>query len=337
MSWSKPWLWVSPALAHKVSPTALNLLTSLTPAQAERWRPFLWNGLEFPNRLGIAGGVDKNAENIQAWWKLGCGFVEIGTVTPRPQPGNTPPVVARDTVQTALWNRMGFPSAGVDRVLERLQKLPRPFLTPVFANIGKNAMTPLERAHEDYILLLHKLQNNVDGFVVNISSPNTQGLRELLQPDRLRDFLGPLMQTQTGVHKKPVLLKISPDLDEAELDRVLNISYELGIDGWVLVNTSQQLRDGLDFPKEGGVSGRPLAPRSREFLQKSLRVLGKKRDGKLLVSVGGVMDAADVEDRLVLGADLVQVYSALIFGGPWFFKKVAKCQQVKTQKVPAPL
>jgi len=313
----------------------LNAITVLSPAQPPRWQSFTWRGLEFQNRLGIAGGVDKNAQNIHAWWSLGCGFIEIGTVTPRPQPGNTPPVVARNSVQESLWNRMGFPSAGADRVKRRLQQIPRPFQTPIFANIGKNAMTPLERASEDYIQLLNQLQDSVDGFVVNISSPNTAGLRELLKPQNLRGFLDPILNSHCHT-QKPILLKISPDLEEDELDRVLTISHEQGVDGWVMTNTSQQLREGNNFPKEGGVSGRPLAPRSREFLQKSLRLLGKRRDGKLVVSVGGVMSAEDVADRLQLGADLVQVYSALIFQGPWFFKKVAKCQQVKTLPILAP-
>jgi dihydroorotate dehydrogenase len=225
---------------------------------------------------------------------------------------------------------MGFPSKGVDRVLKHLAKLSRPYRTPIFANIGKNAMTPLERAHEDYVLLMQALRSYVDGFVVNISSPNTKGLRDLLKPERLREFLSPIMQANK-TQPLPVLLKLSPDLSDEELAEAFNISFEQGVDGWILTNTSQHLREGLSFPEEGGVSGRPLAPRSREFLQKSLRLLGKRRDGKLIVSVGGVMSAADVEERLDLGADLVQVYSALIFQGPWFFKKVAKCQQIKAQ------
>lgn len=322
----KPWLWLPASLAHKVSPTVLNSITCLTPSTPPEWRSFSWRGLEFPNRLGIAGGVDKNAENIRAWWALGCGFVEIGTVTPLPQPGNTPPVVARDVSHEALWNRMGFPSQGVARVRRRLENLKRPFATPVFANIGKNAATPLEQAHGDYVQLLGQLRGLVDGFVINISSPNTKGLRELLKPERLREFLQPIVDSLPAQHE-PVLLKLSPDLEDDELERVLQISHEFGLDGWVLTNTSQGLRDGLDFPKEGGVSGRPLAERSKEFLQKTMRMLGNRRPGKLVVSVGGVMSNDDVNERLALGADLVQVYSALIFEGPFFFKKVAKCQQ----------
>jgi dihydroorotate dehydrogenase len=336
VSFTRPWLWISASLAHKISPTALNALTVLSPKTPPRWRSFEWRGLEFPNRLGIAGGVDKNAENIRAWWALGCGFVEIGTVTPRPQPGNTPPVVSRFTPKEALWNRMGFPSHGADKVLKNLKKITRPYQTPVFANIGKNAMTSLEGASEDYLLLMQKLHTEVDGFVVNISSPNTKGLRELLKPERLNDFLDPLLtpETRRSTCGKPVLLKLSPDLSDSELESALEVSLERGVDGWILTNTSQGLREGLNFPDEGGVSGRPLAARSREFLQKSLRILGKRRDGKLLISVGGVMSPADVEERLSMGADLVQVYAALIFQGPWFLKKVAQCLQIQPNRVP---
>ncbi len=322
----KPWLWLPASIAHKISPTVLNSLTLLAPKKPPEWGRFTWRDLHFPNRLGIAGGVDKNAENIRAWWALGSGFMEIGTVTPMPQPGNTPPVMARDVSHAALWNRMGFPSQGVERVRKRLTGLKRPFATPVFANIGKNATTPLEKAHTDYVHLIGQLHGLVDGFVVNISSPNTKGLRELLQPERLREFLAPIMAARPNQHD-PIMLKLSPDLEDGELERVLAISSELGIDGWVLTNTSQGLREGLNFPKEGGVSGRPLAGLSKDFLQKTMRLLGPKRSGKLIVSVGGVMSSEDVRERLELGADLVQVYSALVFEGPLFFRKVAKWQQ----------
>lgn len=322
MSGVKPWLWLSPTLAHKLSPTVLKSLSLFGSARPPEWRPLDWRGLHFPNRLGVAGGVDKDGQNIKAWWSLGAGFLEIGTITPQPQPGNTPPVLGRDVGKEALWNRLGFPSQGVARVKKRLLEVKRPFATPVFANIGKNASTPLEAASADYMELLQQLRGIVDGFVVNISSPNTKGLRDLLKPERLQGFLQPILAGKN----EPVLLKLSPDMEDEELDRVLGISHDLGIDGWILTNTSQGIREGLGFPKEGGVSGRPLAGRSKELLSRALRLLGPRREGKLIVSVGGVMSAQDVIERLQMGADLVQVYSALIFEGPYFFRKVAKCQ-----------
>jgi dihydroorotate dehydrogenase len=278
--------------------------------------------LKFPNRIGVAGGVDKNAQNVQAWWALGAGFVEVGTVTPRPQKGNTPPIVDRDLLHEALWNRMGFPSHGVRKVKARLLRLPRPFLAPVFANLGKNAVTPLESATADYLELLRELHGIVDAFVVNISSPNTKGLRDLLKPENLQGFLRPILAQK----REPVLLKLSPDMHDDEMERALTLSNDLGIDGWIFTNTSQGLREGLDFPKEGGVSGRPLAERSKEVLRQAIGILGPRRAGKLIVSVGGVMTPADVSERLALGADLVQAYSALIFEGPYFFRKVAQWQ-----------
>jgi dihydroorotate dehydrogenase len=319
----KPWLWLSPSLAHKVSPLALKGLGWITPGQPESWNAFEWRRLHFPNRLGIAGGVDKDARNIRSFWNLGAGFLEIGTITPRPQPGNTPPVLDRDVVHQALWNRLGFPSQGVQRVKRRLQSLRRPYPAPIFLNIGKNASTPIEHASQDYIELLSELAGIGDGFVVNISSPNTKGLRDLLRPDKLKEFLIPIARArpETG---EPLLLKLSPDMEDRELGQVLEISHDLGIDGWVLTNTSQGLRDGLNFPREGGVSGRPLSQRSKEVLRRTLELLGPRRNGKLVVSVGGVMSPEEVNERLAMGADLVQVYSVLIFEGPFFFRKVAR-------------
>ncbi len=327
----KPWLWLSPALAHKLTPAVLNGMSLFDHEAPPEWRSFDWRGLHFPNRLGIAGGVDKDAQNVKAWWSLGAGFLEVGTVTPLPQPGNSPPVVDRDVSHEALWNRLGFPSQGVKRVRERLERLKRPFAAPLFVNIGKNAHTPLDQAQSDYALLLNELRGKTDGFVINISSPNTKGLRELLKPERLRDFLEPIMTALPKAKREPMFLKISPDLERDELERVLEISHLLGMDGWILTNTSQGLRDGLAFPQEGGVSGRPLASRSKEFLQTTLDILGKNRAGKLIVSVGGVMSAEDVNERLEIGADLVQVYAALIFEGPYFFRKVARWQQANPQ------
>jgi len=322
----KPWLWLSPSLAHKLSPAVLNGLTLLSPCRPFEWRAWEWRGLHFPNRLGLAGGVDKDAQNVEAWWRLGAGFIEVGTITPKPQPGNPPPVVDRDVPREALWNRLGFPSQGVRRVKQRLLKVPRPHKTPIFANIGKNASTSLEDAHHDYIELLQELNDVVDGFVINISSPNTKGLRELLKPARLREFLAPILSARPP-GGRPVLLKLSPDLQDDELQAVLNISFELNIDGWVLTNTSQGLREGLKFPDEGGVSGRPLTSRSLELLKRTVALLGERREGRAIISVGGVMSAQDVAERLNAGADLVQVYSALIFEGPYFFRKVAKWQR----------
>lgn len=302
----------------------LSLLNS--EKKPPEWRPFTWRGLQFPNRLGIAGGVDKDARNVEAWWSLGSGFVEVGTITPRPQSGNPPPVVDRDVSHRAIWNRLGFPSQGLEAAEKRLRQLKRPFPAPLFANVGKNATTPLAEAHKDYALLLERLKPWVDGFVINISSPNTKGLRDLLEPDRLREFLHSSLASLKG-DRPPILLKLSPDMKDDETARVLDLSIEAGIDGWIISNTSQSIREGLPFPDEGGVSGSPLAARSKQLLQHVIQLLGPRKKDRLLISVGGVLSAADVQERLDMGADLVQCYAALIFEGPRFFRQVAKCQQ----------
>lgn len=307
---------------------AVKVYGRFRPLQTLTWSPFTWRGLEFNNRLGIAGGVDKDASQVEAWWTLGPGFMEVGTVTPMPQPGHSGYRLGRDRSQEAVWNRLGFPSRGVEQVVQQLKRLYQPRFTPIFANVGKNHSTPLETAHLDYISCLRKLRGLVDGFVINLSSPNTKGLRDLLKPENLKDFLGAIMEDNRqylrGDWPTPVLLKISPDLSDTELAVALDTSLHLGVDGWVLTNSSQGLRGGLNFPPEGGVSGRPLASASKRLLRQALDHLGERRGDRLLVSVGGVLSPEDVFERLEMGADLVQVYSALLFRGPFFFRQVAE-------------
>ncbi len=329
----KPWLWLPTKVAHDLSPFYLQARAFMARPVALEWRPLAWRGLRFANRLGLAGGVDKDGSAIPAWWTLGPGFVEIGTVTPRPQGPNPGKIMARDIPRRALWNKMGFPSAGVERVAGHLAKLHRPYHTPVLVNIGKNRSTPNEKAADDYVDCLQRLHDAADAFVVNVSSPNTSGLRELLKPANLSGFLSPILSArdQAGrqrtvdgaLRPKPVLLKISPDLTPSDLDNALLVSCELGIDGWIVSNTTLSRRPGSPFPAEGGVSGEPLAELSRRTLVSALKTLGPRRDGKLVVSAGGALSPDDVRERLDLGADLVQVYSALIFSGPGFFRQVA--------------
>lgn len=323
---AKPWLVLPASFAHHWAPKAIKILSPFSTQKTPEWRSFTWKNLEFKNPLGISGGVDKDAENVSDWSRLGAGFVEVGTITPRPQPGNSGKVVDRANDRLAVWNRMGFPSKGLEYSYQKLLQLSRPYPVPVFANIGKNASTPLEQAAEDYLICMKKLMNLVDGFVVNISSPNTVGLRELLKPQNLAGFLKPLLEelSASPVTSKPLLLKLSPDMSREDLESALDASCELGIDGWILTNTSVQIREGLRFPKEGGVSGLPLRERSAECLRWAVEHLGPRKQGKLLISSGGILSAEEILRRLDLGADLVQVYAALIFEGPTFFRKVAR-------------
>lgn len=322
----KPWLWFSPQFAHDVAPLALRIGAALQTQDIPIWLPLKWKGLEFPNRLGVAGGVDKDADLIEEWWAYGAGFVEVGTITPRAQGPNPGRIIDRDLPSKALWNKMGFPGSGLQIARENLRDLPSRRRTPVFVNIGKNRETSNDDAVRDYAECLQTLSGFADAFVVNISSPNTSGLRELLQPARFRKFLGGVLaaRNKTQSPETPVLLKISPDADDADLQRLVHQACELGIDGFIATNTTLARNHGSPFPPEGGVSGSPLASRSKDVLKIVREAVTASGGDQLLVSAGGVLSAEDVRERLELGADLVQVYSALIFEGPGFFRSVAK-------------
>ncbi len=330
----KPWLLLPVKVAHDIAPIALKLGAAFQTSDIPKWNPLKWKGLTFPNRLGLAGGVDKDGELIEEWWAYGAGFVEIGTVTPKPQGPNPGKIMGRDLESRALWNRMGFPGSGADVALANLRDLPTKRRTPVFVNIGKNRDTAKDEAAKDYAECIRTLAGFADAFVVNISSPNTSGLRELLQPKQLQRFLGAVLAARTKVEQDsprstPVLLKLSPDAENSALRTVVEVACELGIDGFIATNTTLAREHGSPFPPEGGVSGAPLASRSKEVLHQLRDALGNNKGERLLVSVGGVMSPEDVRERLSLGADLVQVYSGLIFEGPGFFKNVAKAMNTR--------
>ncbi|HVK61478.1 MAG TPA: quinone-dependent dihydroorotate dehydrogenase [Bdellovibrionales bacterium] len=320
----KIWLSLPPKVAHDLAPLGLKLAATFREPKAYEWMPFDWKGIHFPNRLGIAGGVDKNGSLIEEWWTFGPGFIEIGTVTPKPQEPNSGKIIDRDEFRGALWNKMGFPSAGVYEVRENLRDISVDRVTPIFANIGKNRTTENDRAAEDYAECIDALSGLVDAFVVNISSPNTSGLRELFQPKHLSRFLGTVLaaRNKSDDPNTPVLLKLSPDLEENELRTVVETAGALGINGFVATNTTLGREYGSPFPKEGGVSGRPLAERSKATLRALISELGSSRKNQLIISAGGIMTPDDVKERLDLGADLVQVYTSLIYNGPGFFRQV---------------
>lgn len=328
----KPWLLIPPKLAHDLAPIGLDLLATFRELETPVWRPFSWNGIEFKNRLGIAGGVDKDGASVESWWKFGAGFIEIGTVTPFAQGPNNGKIIDRDTEREALWNRMGFPGVGAKRVRENLSDLPRPRATPIFMNIGKNRATPNDKAAGDYIACLRELDGLADAWVVNISSPNTTGLRDLFKPAAFRAFLEPLLEERTKLRTRAMLLKLSPDLTDEDLENVVTTASQMGLDGFIATNTTLAREPGMHFSNEGGVSGRPLAARSKATLSKVLQILGSTRKDKLIISAGGVIEPDDVLERLALGADLVQVYAALIFHGPWFFDRVTRRMELPQAK-----
>lgn len=275
-------------------------------------------GLRFPNPLGLAAGMDKDARALGAWWALGFGFAEVGTLTPRPQEGNPRPRLFRLVEDRALINRMGFNNRGAEEAAKRLKRFRERGLSfPVGVNLGKNRDTPLERAAEDYLKALEVLEPYGDYFVLNVSSPNTPGLRTLQEGPFLDELLS---QLRPGT-KKPLLLKVAPDLTLEALDQVVALCLKHGLEGLVAVNTTWE-RPNLKSPlagEAGGLSGRPLKGRALEMLR-HLSGVG----GLTLVSVGGVEGPEDVWERLKLGARLVQVYTGFVYGGPLFPRRVLK-------------
>lgn len=284
-------------------------------------------GLTFPSPVGLAAGLDKNGVAIDLWASLGFGFVEVGTVTPGAgQPGNDKPRLARLKPDRALVNRMGFNNRGADALATRLAA--RRSKIPVGANLGKAKLTPNERAAEDYVLGLRAVWSHVDYVTLNVSSPNTPGLRDLQAVDALAPLLSAVVEENRrlaashSAQPRPILLKISPDLADADLDRVADVAIEATIDGIIATNTTLR-RDGLSAPPpiEGGISGAPLAARAAECAERLARRVG----GRLpIVGVGGIESGQDAYDRLARGASLVQVYTSLIYGGPGLPGRIAE-------------
>lgn len=319
---TRPWLWMPSRLGHDLTPYLLPFVSHLTPGFDNQWSPREWRDLHFANPLGIAGGVDKSGRCLNAWRKLGVGFVEVGTITPEPQTPNGGIIMSRDTPHRALWNKMGFPNVGADALVARLQKVQKN-KTPLFINIGKNRWTKNNRAFFDYAVCIAKLNGYADAFVVNLSSPNTTGLRDLLRESELKIFLESLRHEVSGSLRQPMLLKLSPDMDVNTLEMALEVSSPF-VDGWTLTNTTKQRYEGSSFPaNEGGVSGRPLTSLSRKALEIAAPIK-KKHPEKLLISVGGIESAEEIVRRLELGADLVQFYTALVFKGPFFVRNTIK-------------
>lgn len=278
-------------------------------------------GLDFPNPLGLAAGFDKDGVAVGPLLDLGFGFVEVGTVTPRPQAGNPRPRLHRLTPHEALINSLGFPNQGMRQVAARLRRLRG--LGIIGINLGKGRDTPLESATQDYLACLDALYALGSYVVINVSSPNTQGLRQLQGKEQLADLTqavtqrGRQLASQAGIPPRPVLLKISPDLTWPELDDVLAVAAESGIHGIVATNTTTS-RAGIDqryASLPGGLSGRPLRERSTEVV----RYISQHTEGQIpIIGVGGVFTASDVWEKLEAGASLVQTYTGFVYQGPTF-------------------
>lgn len=279
-------------------------------------------GLYFPNPVGLAAGMDKNARAVPVWPALGFGFVEIGSVTALAQPGNPKPRLFRLPEDKALINRMGFNNQGAEAVANRLRALQREhekLPVPLGINLGKSKATPLEQAPQDYLQSLAALWEHGDYFAVNVSSPNTPGLRRLQDGERLEELLAAVTGfAKSQAQPKPILLKIAPDLTWEQLDGILGLAGRYQLAGIIATNTTVG-REGLKTPVDeaGGLSGRPLQKRSLEVL----RYL-REHTALPVVSVGGVFTARDVLERLEAGAVLVQIYTSLIYEGPTLLRRL---------------
>lgn len=289
-------------------------------------------GLTFKNPIGLAAGFDKDAKLIDELACFGFGFIEIGTLTPKPQPGNDKPRLFRLPQDQALINRMGFNNGGVLAAVERLKK--RKSGVIVGGNIGKNKNTPNERALDDYAYCIEALYPVVDYFVVNVSSPNTPGLRDLQEKEPLRKLLTFVKaQVASKIIYKPVLLKIAPDLTVEQLDDVIEILKETKTDGIIATNTTIS-RDGLSISADvvqqigaGGLSGKPLTRHSTEVIRYLRNQLGSDFP---IIGVGGIMSVEDAIDKLNAGADLIQLYTGFVYEGPGFVKRIVKALEKKS-------
>lgn len=284
--------------------------------------PVVCAGLTFPNVLGMAAGFDKDARVVEGLSLLGFGHIEVGTLTPRPQAGNPQPRIFRLVEDQALINRMGFPNAGVEAAVARLRRLAvrsRPYVLGV--SLGKQKETPLADAAADYLAVMRAVYQYSDYLAINISSPNTPGLRELQGRRYLEELLSQLktagreQAAQNNHAPRPIFVKIAPDLSWAELDEILAAIDATGIDGIIATNTTLQ-RDGLVGVRRdetGGLSGLPLRDRSTAIIA----TIAQQTGGRLpIIGVGGIAEAADVRAKLDAGATLVQLYTALVYGGP---------------------
>ena len=278
-------------------------------------------GLNFENPVGIAAGFDKNATHISEFEKFGFGFIEIGTVNPKPQHGNQKKRLFRLKEDTAIINRMGFNNDGVTKIKNRLKKN---FNVLIGGNIGKNKVTPNSQAKNDYIICFKELYNYVDYFVVNVSSPNTPGLRELQSKEFLNDLFIDLNKLRSNeTIKKPILIKISPDLSKEKILEILEVIDTNNIDGLIATNTT------IDYPnlksknknETGGLSGAPLYDKSNEVIS----FISKKTNGKLpIIGVGGISTPEQAVKKIEAGAHLIQLYTGIIYEGPGIVRKINK-------------
>ena len=321
---------LDPEQGHRLTLRLLELAGSLAPLRSMLKRVFSYPefsqpvqvfGLTFANPVGLAAGYDKDGRAMHGLACLGFGHLELGTVTPKPQTGNPPPRLFRLPEDQALINRMGFPNSGAERLVARLARRPKDIVIGV--NIGKGADTPLGSAAEDYLLLLLKLQPFTDYLAVNVSSPNTLGLRQLQARLQLQGLLQAIAEARAerGDPRIPILVKLAPDLSDAELEDAVQVIVETGMDGVIATNTTTS-RPGLRSPlreQQGGLSGGPLRERALEVIHK----IHDLTAGSLpVIAVGGILGPSDAAEALQAGAAMVQIYTGLVYRGPGLVREI---------------
>lgn len=311
-------------------PFSLNLLKKMLGDWSNGKQSKHIAGIRFSNIVGLAAGFDKDAKYLKVWKKLGFGFVEIGTVTPKPQDGNPKPRLFRLVKDHAIINRMGFNNSGLDAVKQRLKKRPKGLV--VGGNIGKNKITENQFAANDYLLCFDTLYDYVDYFVINVSSPNTPGLRDLQSITELEHIVAPILKTRELLKKQgkfhvPVFVKFAPDITDEQLAEIIQFVNNTTLEGIVLTNTTIS-RDNLLTPINevetigaGGLSGKPLFEKSTDILAKARTMLNKD---KLIIGVGGIFTGKDALKKIQAGADLIQIYTGFVYKGPALIGEILK-------------
>jgi dihydroorotate dehydrogenase len=323
---------LDPERAHHAAFAALDAQAALGLARV--WaghlppsKPLEVMGLTFPNAVGLAAGLDKDAKHLRGLAQLGFGFIEVGTLTPKPQPGNPTPRMFRLVEHEALINRLGFNNGGVEDAVRRLER--RDVRVPVGVNIGKNAVTPIEHAADDYLIALRAVYATADYITVNISSPNTKNLRDLQAPDSVAALVSKLTREGEKLAKKhgqrkPVAVKIAPDIDDGLIADVVAAIIDAGADAIISSNTTIS-RDGVGqhcFAKEaGGLSGAPLTARADAVLGNVVKAAAGRVP---IIGVGGIMSVADARRKLDIGASLIQIYTGMLYRGPGFVGELVR-------------
>jgi dihydroorotate dehydrogenase len=323
---------LDPERAHHAAFAALDAQAALGLARV--WagqlpvpKPVTVMGLSFPNRVGLAAGLDKDAKHLRGLSQLGFGFIEVGTLTPKPQPGNPTPRMFRLPEHEGLINRLGFNNGGVDDAVKRLKA--RDIDVPVGVNIGKNAVTPIENAVDDYLIAMRAVYATADYIAINISSPNTKNLRDLQAPDSVEALVTRIVREGEALAKsngkrKPIAVKIAPDLEDAMVGDVVSAIIDAGADAIISSNTTIS-RDGVTghthAAEMGGLSGAPLTQRADAMLAKVVKAAAGRVP---IIGVGGIMSVADAKRKLEIGASLIQIYTGMLYRGPGFVGELVR-------------